>query len=233
MSRDLTVFLFLAIILNIQTSFFIIFFYRKQEKINKKEKALSFEKQEFERKFTRKKIFPHFLLNIMEYIYVKFIDNEKEFEILDKFKFVLYYFLVDSEKEMVELEKELVFYKYYVDLDNYRKNDRVEVIINVEGKTEECMIIPMLFEPLIGNAMKHTKQDGSGFVNITIDATKYPKLYFYCCNNFPKNPQNLISSENGLKIMEQRLSLCYNNKYSMKTTQEDDLYKVELVINVE
>ena len=231
MLRVLTVF-FLAIIVNIHVSF-IIFLYYKQKQIHKKEITLSLEKKDFEKKILRKKIFPHYLFNIMEYLYVKSINNEKELVILDKFKFVLYYFLVDSEKEMVELEKELVFYKYYIDLEKFRNKNNVDVRFHVIGNTEEYKIIPMLFESLIGNAMKHTKHDGTGFVNITIDTTKYPVLNFYCCNNFPKNPQNIISSENGLKIFEERLNLCYNNKYSLKTTQEDDLYKVELAINVE
>ena len=211
----------------------IILLHYKQEQIYKKEIALLLEKQDFEKKFSRKKILPHYLFNIMEHICVKSINNKEEFEILDKFKFVLYYFLVDSEKEKVELEKELVFYKHYIDLENFRNKNKVDVRILMLGNTENFMIIPLLFEPLIGNAMKHTKHDGTGLVNITIDTTKYPKLHFYCSNNFPKNPQNITSSENGLKIMEQRLSLCYKNKYSMKTIQEDDLYKVYLSINVE
>jgi len=211
----------------------IILLYNKQEQIFKKEIALLLEKQEFEKTFSRKKILPHYLFNIMEHIYVKSINNKEEFEILDKFKFVLYYFLVDSEKDKVKLDKELVFYKHYIDLENFRNKNKVDVRFLMLGNTEDFMIIPLLFEPLIGNAMKHTKHDGTGLVNITIDTTKYPVLHFYCSNNFPKNPQNITSSENGLKIMEQRLSLCYNNKYSMKTAQENDLYKVYLSINVE
>jgi len=210
----------------------IILLYYKQEKIHKKEISLLLEKKEFERTISRKKILPHYLFNILEHIYAKFLNNEIDIELLDKFKFILYYFLVDAELDIIELDKELVFYKYYIDLEKLRHQNQIVITMNILGKPEDYKIIPLLFESPIGNALKYTKHDGTGQVDITIDASKYPLLHFYCSNNYSSNSSNIISSENGLKIFEQRLKLCYNNKYSLKITQKDDLYTVKLSINV-
>jgi LytS/YehU family sensor histidine kinase len=206
--------------------------YKKKEKIHKEEIALLIEKQEFEKNFSRKKLLPHYFFNILEYLNLEFLSDNSDREILDKVKFILYYFLVDAEKEAIELDKELVFYKYYIDLENIRHQKNVLVNFNVLGQPENFIVIPLLFEPLIGNAMKYTKHDGTGWVNITVNAQNFPVLQFNCKNNYTQSSSNIISSDNGLKILEQRLNLCYKNKYSLLITQDNDSYEVALSIEV-
>jgi LytS/YehU family sensor histidine kinase len=197
-----------------------------------KEIALLTEKQEFEKTFSRKKLLLHYFFNILDHFYAKILENHTDSELLDKLKFVLYYFLVDVEKEKVELEKELVFYQYYIDLEKFRSKKNTEVNCRVVGQIDNYKIIPLLFEPLIGNALKYTKDDVTGWIDITIDASNFPFLNFHCKNNYAPCSSNIISSENGLKILEQRLELCYKNKYSMKINQNSDLYEVMLSINI-
>jgi len=232
--RNLALFLFFLWIEYLNQ---LIVFYDKNEKIHHKEMALLIEKQEFEKQFSRKKLLSHFFFNIIEHFSASCLLNHKEktadVELLDKLKFVLYYFLVDAEKDKTELNKELAFYKYYIDLEKFRKNNRIEIDLKVLGKPDDYTIIPLLFEPLIGNALKHTKHDGTGRIDIVVDATCFPKLVFRCKNNFCYSSANIVSSENGLKILQQRLDLCYTNKYTLDITQKDDLYDVTLLIDTE
>jgi len=210
----------------------ILLLYEKDE-IKQKEIALLIEKQEFEKMYSRKKLLLHYFFNILELVQINtFIPNNKN-DILEKIKFILYYFLVDAEQERVELEKEIAFYNYYIDLEKLRHMERIPVNFIVTGQTENFFIIPLLFEPLIGNAMKYTKQDGTGCVDILIEATQFPVLKFYCRNNYFPRSANIVSSECGLKILEHRLELFYKNKYTLKTIQNDDFYEVTLTIEVE
>jgi len=210
----------------------LIHLYREKEKIHREEMALFVEKQEFEKKFSRKKLFPHYFFNILEHITMESLANNKNHELMDKVKFVLYYFLVDAEKEKIELEKELAFYKYYIDLENFRHQEDISVKFNLIGLSEKFTIIPLLFEPLIGNALKYTNHDGTGWVDILVDAQQFPTLKFYCKNNYTLHSSNIASSENGLKIFEQRLELCYKNKHALNITQGGDLYEVTLSVEV-
>jgi len=203
-----------------------------KEKIKQKEIDLLIEKQEFEKKFSGKKLLSHYFFNILEHFYAKILENHTDSELLDKLKFVLYYFLVDAEKENVELEKEVVFYQYYIDLEKFRNKKNIEVNFKVVGQIDNYKIIPLLFEPLIGNALKYVKDDGTGWIDITIDTSSFPVLNFHCKNNYAPCSSNISSSKNGLKILEQRLELCYKNKYSMKINQNSDLYEVMLSINI-
>jgi sensor histidine kinase YesM len=236
--------LFIAIYITIRDAAFFVFFfcveyfnrlillYKEKETIHKKEMALLVEKQEFEKKFSRKKLLPHYFFNILEHINIDVLSNDTNNELIDKVKFILYYFLVDAEKEKIQLEKELTFYKYYIELEKFRYKENISVNLNFLGKPDDYEIIPLLFEPLINNAMKYTKHNGTGWVNIIIDALQFPVLKFSCRNNYIQRTSNIISSENGLKILEQRLDLCYNNKHYLSITQDDDVYEVLLSVDI-
>jgi|GEM_PF-2211046 len=208
----------------------LILLLHEKEKIYQQEISLLIEKQEFEKKFSRKKLLSHYFFNILEHLYTDLLINQNNSKILDKAKFILYYFLVDAEKEKVELDKELAFYRYYIELECLRHQKNIAVNFNILGQTEDYIIIPLLFEPLIGNAMKYTKQDGTGLVDIVFDATHFPNLNFHCRNNYDHCSSNIVSSENGLQILEQRLELCYKNNYTLKIEQLCDLYEVTLSI---
>jgi len=227
--RDLALFVFF---LWVESFNQLILFYAKKEKFHQEEIELLIEKQQFEKNFSRKKLLSHYFFNILEYLYANSLINNNDSELLNKVKFILYYFLIDAEKETIELDKELEFYKYYIDLERIKSKKYISVNINILGTTENYMIIPLLFEPLIGNAMKHTKHDGTGWVDINVDATSFPVLNFYCKNNYCYRSSKIVSSENGLKIIKQRLELCYKNNHAIKIEQSDDLYEVSLSITV-
>ena len=208
----------------------LILLNREKEKIYQKEILLLIEKQEFEKKFSRKKLLSHYFFNILEHLSTNLLINESNSKVLDEVKFILYYFLVDAEKEKIELDKELAFYNYYIELENLRHKKNISIKFDILGQTEDFIVIPLLFEPLIGNAMKYTKQDGTGWVEIVFDATLFPILNFHCRNNYDHRSSNIVSSENGLKILEQRLELCYKNNHTLKIEQYGDLYEVTLSI---
>jgi sensor histidine kinase YesM len=207
--------------------------YREKEKMHQEEMALLIERQTFEKEFSRKKLLPHHFFNLLEHFYAKALNNNNDHELLNKGKFILYYFLVDAEKELIELEKELVFYKYYVELENFRYKNSIAAKVNVIGQIEDCFIIPLLFEPVIGNALKYTNHDGSGWVDIEFDASFLPVLNFRCKNNYVPGTSNIVSSESGLKLLKQRLELCYKNNFSIKVEQTDDVYEVLISVKIE
>jgi LytS/YehU family sensor histidine kinase len=227
--RNLALFIFF---LWVESFHQLILLYVQKEKVYQEKMALFIEKQEFEKKFSRKKLLSHYFFNILEHLYVNSLTQQGNGELLDKVKFSLYYFLVDAEKEIIELDKELEFYKYYIDLEEFRCRKKVSVNFNVIGNTENYTLIPLLFEPLIGNAMKHTQSGGCGWIDIKVDATNFPVLNFHCKNNYCYRSSNIVSSENGLKILKQRLELCYKNNHELIIEQSDDFYEVLLSIMV-
>jgi len=223
--RDLAIFIFF-----LWVEYFnrLISLFYKKEKIHQEEILLLKEKQEFEKNYSRRFLLPHYFFNLLEHIQTKLFTTKYDSELLDCFKFILYYFLVDSEKDTVELDKEVMFYKYYIELEKIKHQNVIAVRFVVLGQTENFFIIPLLFEPIIGNAMKYTKQDGTGWVEIEFDITNSSFLKFICKNNFSESNNNIVSSESGLKILIERLELFYKNKYSYSVNKTVDLYEATL-----
>jgi len=210
----------------------LILLYEQTERVHREEILLLKEKQEFEKKFSRVKLLPHYFFNILETVCSRTVLNKESRELFEKVKFILYYFLVDAEKEKVELEKELEFYKHYIELEKLRRNCNIAVSFEVLGEPREVTIIPLLFEPLIGNAMKYAKRDETGWVEIKVDITQLPNMVFCCKNNFSEPRANVHSSESGLKILEQRLEFYYRKNYTLEIIQNDDVYEVILTVKV-
>ncbi|MDR0207392.1 MAG: histidine kinase [Bacteroidales bacterium] len=227
--RDLALFCFF---LWVESFHRMVLLYEQTERIHKEEILLLREKQEFEKKFSRVKLMPHYFFNILETVHSRTVLNKENRELFEKVKFILYYFLVDAEKEKVELEKELVFYNYYIELEKLRRNGNITVRFEILGEPGEISIIPLLFEPLIGNAMKYAKRDESGWVEIGVDITQQPNISFHCKNNFSEPRASVHSSESGLKILQQRLEFCYRNNYRYEVIQSDDIYEVRLTVRV-
>jgi len=210
----------------------LVCFLNEKEIFEKKEIAFFEEKQEFERKNLREKLKYHYFFNLLEYLDPNLLINHHDDKIFEKITFVLYYIFVDVETKTVELEKEMFFYNYYIDVEKLRHQKNVSVNFNVLGQVENLTIIPFLFEPLIGNAVKHTKQDGTGWVDIVFDVTRFPIVNFYCKNNYACRSSNIVSSKNGLKLFEEHLELYYKNNHTLKIIQSTDLYEVELSIKM-
>ena len=227
--RDFAIFIFF---LWIEYSNRLILLYYQSEKVHQEEIWLLKEKQEFEKIYSKKTLLPHYFFNIMEYVFAKYLTNKDDREIFDKLNFILYYFLVDADKEVVELDKEVMFYNYYIDLEKIRNPKNIAVNFNVIGQIENYFIVPLLFEPVIGNAMKYTKQDGTGWVEIQIDTTLFPLIRFGCKNNCLPSNTHIVSSEKGLKIFKQRLELCYKDKYTLNIVQHVDFFEVALAITI-
>jgi len=227
--RDLALFCFFIWVESFNR---LLLLYYQKEKIHQEEMALLREKQEFEKKISRVKLLPHYFFNILETVCSRAVLNKENRDLFEKVKFILYYFLVDTENEMVALEKELEFYKYYIELENLRRNCNIAVSFEVLGEAREVTIIPLLFEPLIGNAMKYAKRDETGWVDIKVDITQLPNMTFHCKNNFSERRATTLSSESGLKILEQRLAFCYRKNYTYEIIQNEDVYEVMLTVKV-
>ncbi|MCL2312375.1 MAG: histidine kinase [Firmicutes bacterium] len=228
-ARDLALFCFF---LWVESFHRLIRLYEQTDRIQREEILLLKEKQEFEKKYSRVKLLPHYFFNILETVCSRTVLNKENRELFEKVKFILYYFLVDAEKERVEMEKELEFYNCYIELEKLRRNSNIAVSFEVLGEPREVTIIPLLFEPLIGNAMKYAKRDETGWVEIKVDITQLPNILFHCKNNFSEPRASVHSSESGLKILEQRLEFYYRKNYTFEIIQNDDVYEVILAVMV-
>lgn len=210
---------------------------KQKKEILQLEKELSWEKEkyEIEREYMRYKIAPHFLHNIINYILFCSMERKDELpHLLYKLSGVLDYYMNDSSEPLVRFADDYAFYEKYIELENMRYENVIDVKITTDKSLNNTIIAPLLFECYIGNAFKYTPHDETGKIEIIFERVEQNKLMFICKNTKQKvtKRHGLVSSKNGLAFNKKRLDFLYNIAHQLVIEEFDDSYLVKLVLRI-
>lgn len=99
---------------------------------------------------------PHFLYNVFNTINAAIPSQAKPArDMVNKLSDLFRYQLKASQEDLVILKEELDFVKKYLELEKERFGDRLSFTIEVEEEALSDKIPPMIFQPIIENAVKH------------------------------------------------------------------------------
>jgi len=147
----------------------------------------------------------------------------------------LRYVLYDTSSDKIELEKEIEIIKTYVGLQRERINLSItEVILNMEGEFKGAIIAPLLLLPLAENCFKHGIGKSKGIIQIDIQYSGH-QLHFRTKNPVARR-ENLVNKDQGgigIKNVEKRLNLLYPDKHQLRFTENEDLFSVDLKIDLD
>ncbi|RXZ78974.1 response regulator [Paenibacillaceae bacterium] len=122
--------------------------------------------------FLRSQIKPHFLYNTLGTIMsLCYTDGARAGELLGVFsRYLRNIFHLDNTEETVTLSKEMEMIQAYIDIEQERFGDRVQVEFNVDEALYSCQVMPLTIEPLVENAIRHgvLKKVSGGMVRLTI-----------------------------------------------------------------
>ncbi|WP_282015857.1 sensor histidine kinase [Marinifilum flexuosum] len=195
------------------------------------------EKLEAELKALKAQINPHFLFNTLNNLYSLTLDkSDKAPNLVLKLSDMMRYILYECNDRYVFVDKELDFIKNYLDLQKIRLDDTIPVSINVKGSASQNKIAPLLFEPLIENAFKHGSygKNNNGFVNILFNFEEKDRMELSIENRFDDKWQDEERKAKGIGIknVTRRLELLYPDKHDLNISKQDDLFKVNLQIDL-
>jgi len=164
----------------------------------------------------RSQINPHFLFNVLNNIdALIFEEKEKASNAIFLLSKIMRYMLKESNEEKAMLDKELEYIQDYLELAKLSFEDPGFLEFNFSGDFTGKQIPPLLFIPLIENAIKHCNKQskipgikinfnvGSDFIEL--------KTSNYMKRNDFKLPDT--GSGNGLKNVEKRLKLLFEENY--------------------
>ena len=197
-------------------------------------------KSELERKtvqselgILRSQVNPHFLFNVLNNIdALIFEDKEKASKSIFLLSKIMRYMLQESTHEKVNLDKEMDYIKDYLELAKLSFNSPKFLRFEINGSTNFKEVPPLLFIPIIENAVKHcNKQAGIPGIeidfNITDDYIELNTSNFVKRNDF-KLPDS--GSGTGLKNVEKRLKLMHGDDYTFDINQNMDKFEVYLKV---
>jgi len=129
---------------------------------------------ELEQKALKAQMNPHFIFNSLVSIQSCIIEGDRmtAYTYQSKFAKLLRLILQNSEEKSITLKKELESLKLYIELEQFRVEDKFDFILEVESHIIENQMTPsMIFQPFVENAIWHgllTKKDGKGLLTIRL-----------------------------------------------------------------
>ena len=210
----------------------LIRFMIKMFETQKLKNELIHQRQASELALLRSQINPHFLFNTLNNIYSLVYHKSAEApEAVMKFSSIMRYVLYDAPSEKVLLEKEIEYLRSYIELQELRFKKPGLVSLNIEGATEGITIAPMLLITFVENAFKHGCKNRQPGIVITLKMEN-GDIRFEVCNYINRNKKTLeeLYSGIGLSNLKRRLELIYAGKYNLDINEDNDQFKVNLII---
>ncbi len=197
----------------------------------KLKEVLREKNHEMEMMLIKKQFDPHLLFNTINNIDSLILrDAVLASDYLNKLSDIIRFVLYETRADKILLSKEIEYLEKYIALQKIRTANETYVHFSVTGNIGDKLIAPMIFVPFIENAFKHTtnkKMENAITINITIenDSIQLTCENKYDSKSVPQTPGGL-----GNELIKKRLSLIYPDKHKLEVDNDNELYRVNLVI---
>ncbi|WP_170971126.1 sensor histidine kinase [Ilyomonas limi] len=200
--------------------------YKQQQLLQK----IQVEQLETELQYLKAQINPHFLFNSINTIYFQ-IDkkNMEARESLQKFSELLRYQLYECNEQEIAIEKEIEYLKSYIDLQRLRRKKNYNIQFETGADVQHFSIAPLLLIAFVENAFKHVSNYADKDNTIQVQLHQQNGYMLFHVINTKSN--NYVAHDGdgiGLKNVQRRLKLLYENRYDLQIENEPDFYAVHL-----
>ena len=189
-------------------------------------------KLEAELNFLKNQIQPHFLFNTLNNLYGLIVaKSDKAESLLLKLSEMLRYMLYQTNVDAIDLSEEIEHTKNYIEIEQLRYGDKVDICFNVYGSLEGKKIAPLILLPFVENCFKHgvAKATEPAWIRIDISlSNQYIQAIIE--NSIPlNNTKTLIPNSGiGLQNVKRRLDIIYKEQNELKIHATKDVYTVQL-----
>jgi len=185
----------------------------------------------------RMQLHPHFLFNTLNGIVGLVRDNKNEAAVnmLVGLSDLLRHALQHSDRQEVALRDELGFIKIYLNIQQMRFSDRLQIDFDVEPATTRLMVPNLILQPLVENALRHGIGQRTDAGSIQIKAIRQGETLVLTVSDngggLPGHWQLKTSSGIGLANTAARLQQLYgeNHRFNIHNRDESGV-EVEIVV---
>lgn len=167
---------------------------------------------------------PHFLFNTLNSISsLVLTDPRLAYSMIAKLGDFLRLTLDYNEDQMVLLSEELQFLRAYLEIEQTRFSDRLQVRFDIENDVLNAVVPHLVLQPIVENSIKHAigKRSANGIIEIKAGKVE-DKLRLQVKDNGPgispkmENTQENEKNGKGLINVQKRLNHIYGNASSFK-----------------
>jgi len=199
-------------------------------------RRLETEMLETELKFLKNQMQPHFFFNTLNNLYSLVLKkSDKAGEVVIKLSELMRYMLYEANAPKVLFEKEIMYIKNYISLEQLRFSAQTEISFHIHGDTSGRLIEPMLILPFIENGFKHvapTEEDISWIrAELCFEAGYFTLMVENSCSPVPSHSKQLHTDGGiGLTNIKRRLELLYPDRHELKIVDDGYIFLIKLKI---
>lgn len=180
----------------------------------------------------RNELDPHFIFNSLTALSYLISNDSKKADLFNqKLAEVYKYFLINKDKELVTLEKEIEFINNYFFLLKIRHDDKLNLEIDLKEKnSKEIFIIPCALQILVENAIKHNSftHEQPLHIRVNVDSN------YIVVESSGKQKQNLPGSTKvGLKNLGTQYKLLAKRNIDVEELDNKFIVKLPVIYTQE
>jgi len=150
---------------------------------------------------------------------------------------MLDYMLYKCNSNRVTITEEVQLIQNYINLEQLRYGERLEVVFNTDIDSNHTQIAPLILVSLIENAFKHGASGAVSAPKIAIEfQVKNNELQFSIYNTKPaqfQKDETGFKNGIGLRNIKNQLSLIYPEKHLLEIFDTKESYLVNLNIQLD
>ncbi|MDJ1505222.1 sensor histidine kinase [Xanthocytophaga agilis] len=221
----------------IQYSIFgFLYAYAKFINKNRTEQLIKTEREKYvlETSFLRSQFHPHFVFNVINSMYNLARKKTDTLPVvIQKFADLMRH-SYEYREATIPIEQEIQHITNYLSIVQFQYNHTLQYDISFAGD-KQLKVIPSVLITYVENAVKHgylLDQNNPLTVAITAESNR---LQISISNPVKSSPitstVEKVSTGIGLKNAQRRLEIHYGNRQTLKTTNQNNYYKVDIHIN--
>ena len=180
----------------------------------------------------RSQLQPHFLFNALNTVAmaVRRADRQEALAVVLDLSALLRTALKRTGTELVPLSDEVDFIKQYLEIEQIRFRDRLNIDWTVDAAAHDAAVPSMILQPLVENAVRHGvgRKVRGGHVRIRV-ATANGRLHIDVEDDGPGFPEHWNAGV-GLTNVQNRVALHFGDEASLETSGAGESARVRLSI---
>ncbi len=193
--------------------------------------------QQAQLQMLRYQLNPHFLFNALNAIRALVLsDAARSRQVVTALSEYLRYSLRTANDLEVSLKEELTSLRSYLDIEKIRFEEDLEVCFEIEPEASGCMVLSVLLQPLVENAIKYGMQTSSMPLRIRLLGTiRDHQLHLEVANTgrwLTTDKAEGRSTGIGLRNLQQRLDQFYPARHGFAVTEQNGWVKATIDIDL-
>ncbi|MEO8414639.1 MAG: histidine kinase [Ginsengibacter sp.] len=189
---------------------------------------LDWERSKAEMSVLKNELEPHFIFNALNTLsYLILNDPETAHQFNSKLASVYKYFLINKDRELITLQRELEFIENYFFVLQVRHDNKLHFATELNSYHEgTLMVLPYALQLLVENAVKHNEFTNADplYIKVVLNGE-----YIQVKNNKRPKSYPVNSTGIGLRNLSSRYKLVCHKDILIETTENEFTVKLPLI----